>query len=65
MSLRVAFSRWPYYEPKWPIPWTVTTVWKWTIVLVLLADAALLVWAVWNLVSPADELRSFFNAVSD
>ena len=41
----------PYYKPKWPIRRTVTNVWIWTIILVLIADAALLAWAVWDLVT--------------
>lgn len=39
----------PYYKPKWYIRWTVTNVWRNTILLVLAADAALFVWALWDL----------------
>jgi hypothetical protein len=50
----------PYYKPKWPIRLTVRKVWGTTIVLVLIADAALLAWAMWCLV----DLSSVWDAVS-
>ena len=50
---------------KWSLEHTVTEIWRNTVVLVLIADATPLAWAVWDLVSVGDELKSFFNAVSD